>query len=198
MTLCRPAAAVEIHSLAEHRGGIVQDLQAGPSFEQLTALPSATVLVLRAELEPLGKDVMRWHPAPGEWCINEVLGHLLEAEQRGFAGRIQRIIAQPGRRLETWDQGGVARQRRDCEKDGLGLLRELEAAREESVRLIRGLTPEQLRLSGNHPQVGELRVVDLLHEWVHHDRNHVKQILSNVQAYVWPHMGNAQLFSALD
>jgi hypothetical protein len=31
---------------------------------------------------------------------------------------------------------------------------------------------------------------------VHHDRNHLKQILSNVQAYAWPHMGNAQKFSA--
>ncbi len=176
----------------------MQDPQAGPSFEQLTVLLPATVLTLRAELEPLGNDIMRWHPAPGEWCINAVLGHFIEAEQRGFAGRIQRIVAQPGRRLETWDQPEVARQRRDCDKDGLELLREFEAMREESVRLARGLSPDQLRLSADHPQVGELRVVDLLHEWVHHDRNHVKQILSNVQAYMWPHMGNAQRFSALD
>jgi hypothetical protein len=38
-------------------------------------------------------------------------------------------------------------------------------------------------------------VADLLHEWVHHDRNHLKQLLANVQAFVWPHMGNAQRFS---
>jgi hypothetical protein len=38
-------------------------------------------------------------------------------------------------------------------------------------------------------------VADLLQEWVHHDRNHVKQILANVQAFVWPHLGNAQKFS---
>jgi len=43
--------------------------------------------------------------------------------------------------------------------------------------------------------VGELTVADLLQEWVFHDRNHLKQILSNVQAYVWPHMGNAQKFT---
>jgi hypothetical protein len=43
--------------------------------------------------------------------------------------------------------------------------------------------------------VGHLRIGDLLHEWVHHDRNHHKQMLANVQAFVWPHMGNAQRFS---
>jgi hypothetical protein len=58
--------------------------------------------------------------------------------------------------------------------------------------------PEQLRLAGEHPDVGELRVADLLHEWVHHDRAHLKQLLTNVQAYVWPNMGNAQKFSEID
>jgi hypothetical protein len=33
-----------------------------------------------------------------------------------------------------------------------------------------------------------------MHEWVHHDANHDRQILANIQAAVWPHMGNAQLF----
>jgi hypothetical protein len=46
--------------------------------------------------------------------------------------------------------------------------------------------------------VGELTVADLLAEWVHHDRNHVKQLLANTQARVWPQMGNAQRFAALD
>jgi hypothetical protein len=38
-------------------------------------------------------------------------------------------------------------------------------------------------------------VDDVLHEWVHHDRNHLQQIMGNVQAFVWPALGNAQRFS---
>jgi hypothetical protein len=49
-----------------------------------------------------------------------------------------------------------------------------------------------------HPDVGELRIVDLLHEWLHHDRAHLAQALANVQAYVWPYMGNARKFSEID
>jgi len=41
-------------------------------------------------------------------------------------------------------------------------------------------------------------VRDLLHEWVHHDRNHTKQLLSVVQARVWPSMGNARKFAEID
>jgi hypothetical protein len=39
-------------------------------------------------------------------------------------------------------------------------------------------------------------VRDLLQEWVHHDRNHHRQVLANVQAYAWPAMGNTQKFSS--
>lgn len=176
----------------------MQESSATLTTQQVAALLRSAAQTIRAEAEALGQDGLRWHSAPGEWCINEVIGHILEAERRGFAGRIRQILEQPGRRLETWDQVEVARQRRDCERDSIQLVRELEATREESARLVESLTPEQFELSGEHPQVGELRIVDLLHEWSHHDRNHVKQILSNVQAYVWPHMGNAQRFSEID
>lgn len=40
-----------------------------------------------------------------------------------------------------------------------------------------------------------LQAAELLHEWVHHDANHLRQILANVQAFTWPQMGNAQRFS---
>src|SRR5262252_7735502 len=74
---------------------------AGKSFEaELTALPEA---------------IASWHPAPGEWCVKEVIGHVIEAERRGFAGRIREILAADRPHLDTWDQVGVARQRGDCD-----------------------------------------------------------------------------------
>ena len=76
------------------------------------------------------------------------------------------------------------------------LLDELAALRRESIALVRGLGAADLGRGGQHPKVGLLRVGDLLQEWVHHDRNHLRQALANVQAYVWPSMGNSQKFSA--
>ena len=72
---------------------------------------------------------------------------------------------------------------------------ELAGLRRESVALVAGLGDADLGRGGRHPKVGLLRVGDLLHEWVHHDRNHLRQMLANIQALAWPHMGNARRFS---
>src|SRR5206468_9880409 len=71
---------------------------------------------------------------------------------------------------------------------------EFMGLRHDSMALVRSLTAADLERSGEHPKVGTLRVKDLLQEWVHHDRNRTKQILSVVQARVYPHMGNSQKF----
>jgi len=162
---------------------------------EVARLLDSAVATIRAELAALPDEVLAWHPAPGEWCAKEVVGHLIESEGRGFAGRIRIILASDTPTLETWDQNEVARARRDCERGATALVDELAGLRRECVALVAGLGDADLRRGGRHPKVGLLRVGDLLHEWVHHDRNHLRQILANVQALAWPHMGNARRFS---
>lgn len=172
-------------------------MEHSPNLTQIAALIRATPEIIRRELQALGGEAACWHPAPGEWCVNEVIGHLIEADRHGFHGRIQTILTIERPQLQTWDITGIAARRQDCQRDGFELLDELAAMRAESAQLVTGLTPAQLRRSGDHPLVGELRVVDLIHEWVSHDCNHLKQILSNIQGWVWPNMGNAQRFSKI-
>jgi hypothetical protein len=163
---------------------------------QVAPLLSAALAMLREELAAMPDDARAWHPAPGEWCAKEVVGHLIEAEQRGFAGRIRIILSADEAPLERWDQNEVARARRDCERGWRALVDELAALRGDSARLVTALTAADLDRGAQHPTVGRLTVGDLLHEWVHHDRNHLRQICANLQAYAWPHMGNAQRFSS--
>jgi DinB superfamily len=171
-----------------------------PASELLTpaevaACLEAAMATLRAELGALPERVVAWHPAAGEWCAKEVVGHLIEAERRGFAGRIRIILGADRPALQTWDQPAVARARRDCGRPIAALLDELAGLRRDSATLVRALTASDLDRAGQHPKVGLLRVRDLLAEWVHHDRNHIRQAFANVQAYVWPAMGNSQKFS---
>lgn len=162
---------------------------------EIAVLLPATVAQLGAELAALPERVLAWHPAPGEWCVKDVLGHLIEAERRGFAGRIRIMLGADTPALERWDPPAVAAARGDCAKPASALLEELAALREDSATLVGRLLAADLERDGHHPTVGRLRVRDLLQEWVHHDRNHVRQALANVQAYVWPAMGNAQKFA---
>jgi hypothetical protein len=151
---------------------------------------------LAGTLRALSPEVASWHPGEGEWCVNECVGHVIEAEKHGFARRIRIILGADNPRLATWNQEAVERARRDCERKPDELLAEFEPLRSDSVELVRSLRPEQLARPGSHPEVGPLTVGDLLHEWVHHDGNHLRQALANVQAYMWPQMGNARRFSS--
>ncbi len=150
---------------------------------------------IRAEIGALSPAMLAWHPAPGEWCVKEVLGHLAEHQRPGLPGRVPTILAGQSPKLEGWDQEAVARERGDCAREARELVDELGRMRADSVTLVAGLKPADLSWGGQHPKVGFLTVADLLHEWVHHDRNHIRQMLANVQAFAWPNMGNAQRFS---
>jgi hypothetical protein len=162
---------------------------------QIAALLEASGHGFGAELDALPTAAAAWHPAPGEWCANECIGHVIEAEKRGFAGRVRLLLLDGSEpRLEAWDQVEVASHRNDCERAPAELVAELAQLRRRSVDLLHELRGDQLALAGMHPKVGRLTIDEVIHEWVHHDRNHLRQLMANVQSYVWPDMGNAQLF----
>jgi hypothetical protein len=169
--------------------------------EAIAELLAATAVTVRAELEALGPQA-GWRPEPGEWSANECVGHLIEAERRGFAGRIRDILSteRPDLKadLETWDPPAVALERRDHLRPATELIDEFVALRRDGVRLVRELLPEDMSRIGVHPHVGALRVYEVLGEWAHHDRNHVRQLLAVSQSRLWLQMGNARRFQLED
>ena len=168
----------------------------GLSGAAIARLLEASIAAISAEVDALPDELADWHPAPGEWCVRECLGHMLEAERRGFAGRIRFLLDHDDSpALTSWDQVEVSRSRNDCAAGTSALLRQLRDERAASVELITALQPADWARGGEHPQVGHLTVGEILNEWVHHDRNHFKQVLTNVQEYAWQRMGNAQRFS---
>src|SRR5688500_8677979 len=122
----------------------------------IAGLLSASATTVAAEHSGLG-TAAGWRPAPGEWNANECVGHLIEAERRGFAGRIRRIVdAAHGDRphlppdLESWDPPAVAAARRDHLRVAGELVQEFVALRADVVALVRTLTVADLGRSGVH------------------------------------------------
>ena len=167
--------------------------------------PAQVAVFLRAagdhiarELAALGDEWARWRPAPDEWSANECLGHIIEADRRGFAGRIGRILATDGLIEHGWDQIAVAAARRDNERTVAEILAEFRIGRDAAIGLVHSLGAADLDRFAVHDRVGRVTVRDLLHEWVFHDRNHIRQLLANTQARAWPAMGNTRRFSHPD
>jgi len=144
---------------------------------------------IEAELGGMSDELASWHPSDGDWCVKEVLAHVMQSERFGFDGRIREILAADEPSLKA-----TAAAPQACAENLEAMLAQFRAQRTRSVDLVAGLAPHDLDRGGIHERVGRLTVNDLIHEWVHHDRAHLKQILANVQAYVWPEMGGAQAF----
>ncbi|HEY8812660.1 MAG TPA: DinB family protein [Candidatus Dormibacteraeota bacterium] len=157
--------------------------------KEVAARIDAVGTAIEAELGTLGEELASWHPAEGEWCVKEVLGHLINTERIGFAGRIDEILAADEPSLRA-----TGREEPACARDLAEMLAEFREQRNRSVDRVARLQPVDLARGGVHERVGRLTVNDILHEWIHHDRAHLKQILGNVQAYVYPEMGGAQAF----
>lgn len=162
--------------------------------KELAAFLDASRQAVVAEMAALGVHATE-RLVEGEWCANEVIGHLIEAERRGFAGRIRTMIAEDRPRLVTWVQTAVAAARHDDERSPADLVAELNVLRDDSLVLVRSLSPAMLARAGIHPQVGEVTVEAIAHEWIHHDREHLAQLVALTRRLVWPAMGNARFFS---
>jgi DinB superfamily len=156
-----------------------------------------TPAVLRPLVRPLPRDMFTWHPTPGKWCINEVVGHLIEADRHDFMGRIHLILDHEEPRLTVSDQAEVAQMRHDCNRDLHELLDELSHQRSSSLSCIVMFGDTELQRGGVHPTIGHLHIGNLLHEWVYHDMNHIRQIVANVQGFLWEPLGHMQRFYQL-
>jgi len=170
-------------------------------IDRIADLLVAGARIVEAEMAALGTDG-GWRPGPGEWSASECVGHLIEAERRGFAGRVEAILAadRPDipADLEDWDPPAVAAARRDHERAPDELVAEFVALRAHGVAIVRGLSAADIGRVGMHPAVGPLTVGNVIGEWVHHDRNHIRQLLEVTQTRVWSQMGNARRFSLED
>ena len=109
--------------------------------------------------------------------------------------RIRTILAEHEPLLVTWDQPAVAAARNDQAKETSDLLTELAELRADSLALVRGLGRDDLDRAGIHPKVGRLTVQDLVHEWVYHDREHLKQLFEVSRTFAWDGMGGARRFT---
>ena len=198
----RDAGAPDDHPLEAHGRLAGYDptiLPRDPSMAPLTPHRTASLLAasgkaIEAELSALGDDLAHRRPGPDEWCATEVVGHVIEADRRGFGGRIARILEHDGVVERGWDQVAVARERGDATRPVADVLVEFHAGRQDALAIVRRIRPGDLRRHAVHDRVGVVTIADLLGEWVWHDRNHLRQLLLSAQARVWPAMGNARRF----
>ncbi len=142
--------------------------------------------MLRVLLKPIDPAALTVRPEPGEWCVLEVIGHLIACDRDAFRRRIAGIIAGEPEiaGFDAWD----AINKRDFAGESLAvLLAELADEREISSAFLLSLDPAELTKTASHP-AGQFAAGDFVHEWPFHDQDHLRQILETIKQSYLPHM----------
>ena len=124
----------------------------------------------------VGDDELRRKPSEGEWCVKEIIGHMIETD-RLFSLRVKVMLEEQGipvipRPAPPWKlHEGKGYEELSATK----LLERLQQARSESLVLVRGLTPQQWIRQGTLSGA-TTSVLDLGSWLANHDRGHMAQI----------------------
>lgn len=141
------------------------------------AVLERTPAVLRALLSGLPEAWTRPDEGPDTWSPFDNVGHLIDGEEKDWMVRARIIVSQgPDRRFEPFDRLG---HRRVTRGRTLGeLLDRFAELRARNLQDLKAMEPgpEQLRLTGEHPEFGAVTLAQLLATWVAHDLGHVAQI----------------------
>lgn len=133
--------------------------------------------VLAALVEGLSAEHLGQRPAPGKWCIREIVAHLADDELVG-AYRIRLILSAPGTAIQAFDQDVWAQRGRYSTRDIIDSLTLYRTLRVANLKLLQSLTAEEWDMFGVHAERGIESLRDIAMYFAGHDINHFRQIES--------------------
>lgn len=138
---------------------------------------SRTPSTLTALLRGLSADWTRSNEGGETWSPYDVIGHLIVGERTDWIERA-RVILEHGESRPFTPFDRFAQFELSQGKSIDQLLAEFTRLREQNVQTLRGwkLQAEDLEKTGRHPELGIVRLKELLATWTTHDLDHVAQI----------------------
>ena len=120
---------------------------------------------------------------PDTWSPYDIIGHLIHGEKTDWIPRMDIILAdREDKTFEPFDR--FAQFQNSAGKSIDELLEEFSLLRLKNLAYLKSknLSDKDLAMKGMHPELGEVKLSELLASWVVHDLNHIAQI-SRVMAH---------------
>jgi hypothetical protein len=136
--------------------------------------------MLRTLVCPLSDAQIRRKPAPTEWSIVEIVGHLIDTEQL-LRYRIIRMTTLDHPAIIPYDQDAAVVRHGYQHADLNVLLRTLATERETTLQTFKGFTPTQLARTGWHLEYGLWVVAHVVTYLAKHDSMHDQQIRNAIR-----------------
>jgi hypothetical protein len=146
------------------------------------AILATTPGLLAGLVEAANEAVLVQRPAPDEWSPQEVITHL-----RHIEGVLQERLAAMARAAEPIALA-PAPPMPDPQPVGPTMAAWREARR-ATLDWLAGLDPDALSRVGIHRRYGPISVREHLVEWAYHDLDHTRQLLTALEAALYPGIG---------
>jgi hypothetical protein len=150
------------------------------NLDDAVAILERTPASLSALLAGLPESWVRATEAAAAWSPYQVVEHLVEGERTNWMPRARHILAGKQAPFQPFDRTGqfVESQGQSVSE----LLATFAQLRQANLAALAGmnLTSADLSRTGLHPELGEVRLGQLLATWVVHDLNHVGQIVQTM------------------
>ncbi|MBZ5718886.1 MAG: DinB family protein [Acidobacteriia bacterium] len=131
---------------------------------------------IAAAVSGLPDKTLRYKPAPGKWCILEILAHLADIEIL-YAYRMRQMLADEKPVIAPIDQDAWARNLGYMESSPMELVALYGLNRHANLQLLRRLKAADLEKSAYHPEKkNQVTVAEIVQMMSKHDPNHLEQI----------------------
>jgi len=122
-------------------------------------------------------DEVRWRPAPGKWCLLEIVCHLLDEEVEDFRYRTRHCLHRQPVPPVPIDPEGWVKTRQYMAQDYREKVAAFLDERQRSVDWLRSLDKPDWQSASPHPRLGVQTASHYLTNWLAHDYLHIRQIL---------------------
>jgi FMN phosphatase YigB (HAD superfamily) len=159
--------------------------QLTPDFtspETMMAVLRSTPAAISSLSQPLSAEAWSQRVVSGEWCPTEIICHLWDVDAEVNLLRLQKVISEknpfiPGQDTDPW-----AEDRGYIHRDGWQAFQRFSASRKKLINLLAGLADEDWGRPARHAIFGPTTLHELVSIICGHDRLHVRQLYTNIQA----------------
>ena len=132
--------------------------------------------IFRALVKGVTQPEAQVRPAPENWSILEVIGHLIDEERDDFRMRVDMTLNRPGEAWPPIHPDAWITERKHNARNFEEAVNEFLAERAQSLAFLKDLKSANWDASHVSPY-GERKAGDLLVAWVAHDTLHMRQLV---------------------
>jgi hypothetical protein len=154
------------------------------SFETPQALLAnlrSTPAALATLTSSLPPEAWQRQPAPGEWCLTEIVCHLRDVEREVNLPRLRKVLAEENPFLAGEVTDHWVEEHQYARQEGRQALVEFTKVRKETLSLLDGLQAEWPR-TARHAIFGPTTLQELVGFAAGHDRAHVQQFWKTIRS----------------